>query len=235
MHHMGLDTVELVMSVEEAFEIQIDDQDAEHIQTVGELHDYIVARITMARTGTCLTASTFYRIKNGLNECGVNERFGPSSKLAEIFPDTNRRDFWAKLQDSIELRFPDLVRPNWVVNLATIVTLALSIGVAYLLMGDSAPEFWFPLIGILSLFGFGLFAAKISEPMATEFDTSFASFRGLAERALALNAGKINNEYGPLGNNDVWVVLREIIVDTLGVDHDEIKRDANFVKDLGCG
>ena len=55
---MGLDTVELVMSVEEAFEIQIDDQDAEHIQTVGELHDYIVARITMARTGTCLTAST---------------------------------------------------------------------------------------------------------------------------------------------------------------------------------
>ena len=232
---MGLDTVELVMNVEEAFDIRIDDSDAEHLQTVGELHDYIVARITMARTGTCLTASTFYKIKNGLHDCGVIERFSPSSKLTDFFPKTDRREFWVKLQDSTELRFPNLVRPNWVVNLATIVTLALSIGVALILMGDSAPEFWFPLIGVFCILGFGLFFAMISEPMATEIDTSFSSFRGLSERALALNAGKINNEHGPLGNNDVWVILREIIVDTLGVDHDEITRDANFVKDLGCG
>ncbi len=232
---MGLDTVELVMNVEEAFDIKIDDRDVEHIQTVGDLHDYVVARITMARTGTCLTASTFYKIKNGLDDCGVTERFGPSTKLVDIFPKTNRRKFWSKLQNSIELRFPDLVRPSWVVNLATVMTLALSSGIAFLLMGDSIPEIWFPLIGILGLFGFGLFLAKISEPMATEFGSSFDSFRGLSERALALNAGKINSEHGPLGNNDVWVILREIIIDTLAVDYDEITRDANFVKDLGCG
>ena len=232
---MGLGTVELVMNVEEAFDIQIDDSDAEHIQTVGELHDYIVVRITMARTGTCLTASTFYKIRNGLHDCGVTERFAPSSKLAEFFPRTDRREFWVKLQESTELRFPNLVRPNWVVSLATILTLLLSMCVALILMGDSEPEYWFPLIGIFCVFGFGIFFAIISKPMATEFDTSFSSFRGLSERALALNAGKITKEHGPLGNNDVWVVLREIIVDTLGVDHNEIKRDANFVKDMGCG
>lgn len=232
---MGLDTVELLMNVENAFDIKIDNRDAEHIQTVGELHDYVVARIRMAKAGTCLTASTFYKIKTGLNNCGITERFGPSTKLADIFPTKNRQKFWSKLQDSIELRFPDLVRPGWVVNLAITITLALSSGFAFLLMGDSIPEIWFPLIGISCFFGIGLFLAKISEPMATEFGPSFDSFRGLSERALALNAGKINNERGPLGNNDVWVILREIIIDTLGVDYEKITRDANFVKDLGCG
>ena len=231
---MGLDTVELVMNVEEAFDIQVDDRDAEHIQTVGELHDYVVARIAMARTGTCLTASAFYKIKQGLNDCGITDRFGPSTKLIDILPKTNRREFWSNLQHSIELRFPELERPSWVVNLATFMTLTLSGGTAFLLMGDTIPEILFPFFGIIGICVFGLFFSKISEPMATEFGSSYASFRGLSERTLALNAQNLNNEYGSFGNNDVWVILRSIIVDTLAVDYDEITRDANFVKDLGC-
>ena len=37
----SLDTVELVMAFEEAFEIEIPDEDAEKIQTVGQAIDYI--------------------------------------------------------------------------------------------------------------------------------------------------------------------------------------------------
>ena len=41
----SLDTVELVMELEEEFDITIPDEDAEHIQTVGQAIEYIEKHI----------------------------------------------------------------------------------------------------------------------------------------------------------------------------------------------
>ncbi len=46
---MGLDMVEFVMGVEEAFGIFILDADAEHIRTPGQLVDYVEARSARVR------------------------------------------------------------------------------------------------------------------------------------------------------------------------------------------
>lgn len=40
---MGLDTVELILSVEKVFDIELPDAIAEKLDTVGRLHQYIVA------------------------------------------------------------------------------------------------------------------------------------------------------------------------------------------------
>jgi acyl carrier protein len=45
---MGLDTVELVMAVENHFHIEIPDKDASQIYTVGELHAFIVNALARA-------------------------------------------------------------------------------------------------------------------------------------------------------------------------------------------
>jgi acyl carrier protein len=42
---MGLDTVELVMAVEEEFDLEIPDATAEKIFTVGDLHTFVVAEL----------------------------------------------------------------------------------------------------------------------------------------------------------------------------------------------
>ena len=42
---MGMDSVELVMKVEEEFDLIITDDEAERIRTVGDFHDYIVASL----------------------------------------------------------------------------------------------------------------------------------------------------------------------------------------------
>ena len=39
---MGLDTVELVIAIEEEFNLQISDADAEKLGLLGDLHDYVV-------------------------------------------------------------------------------------------------------------------------------------------------------------------------------------------------
>lgn len=43
---MGLDTVELILSIEETFDIEISDAVAEKIYTVGDLHAFVFAELT---------------------------------------------------------------------------------------------------------------------------------------------------------------------------------------------
>ena len=40
----SLDVVQMVIAIEEAFDIEIDDDDVENLKTVGQLLDYIEAR-----------------------------------------------------------------------------------------------------------------------------------------------------------------------------------------------
>jgi len=42
---MGLDTVELVIAIEEEFQITIPNEDAEKLGVLGNLHDYIIQAI----------------------------------------------------------------------------------------------------------------------------------------------------------------------------------------------
>ena len=43
---MGLDTVELVMAIEEEFEMQISDGEAERLLTVGNIHERVIQTLT---------------------------------------------------------------------------------------------------------------------------------------------------------------------------------------------
>jgi acyl carrier protein len=42
----SLDVVELVMALEEEFDIEVPDQDVEGIRTVGDVETYVVARVS---------------------------------------------------------------------------------------------------------------------------------------------------------------------------------------------
>ncbi|MDA7910202.1 hypothetical protein N9B44_00885 [bacterium] len=231
---MGLDTVELVMEVEESFGIKIPDDDAQRIVTVGDLFEFVKAHTELAPAGTCLTAATFYDIRNGLRAVGIEKRFGPSTPLAEILPEHKRRSFWATLTRNTRLRLPNLVRPSWVIVANVAITICASIAIAFLASERDLSGVTFFAIAIMCLFTIGFLASLVTTPFATNFATEFVTFRGLSERVLALNATKLKNEHGPMGPNDIWVILRELIVNQVGVDIDEVTPDASFVKDLGC-
>ena len=43
---MGLEIVELLMSVEDSFKFTITDEEAENIATIGQLHDLVVSKVS---------------------------------------------------------------------------------------------------------------------------------------------------------------------------------------------
>jgi hypothetical protein len=60
---MGLDTVELVMEIEDEFGITLPDADAELIQTAGQLHAYVCHRLLPQAAPRCASARAFYFLR----------------------------------------------------------------------------------------------------------------------------------------------------------------------------
>ena len=65
---MGLDYVELILAVEDSFQIHIADEEANAVSTVGDLHKLVVAKLQGQDTKRCLTSAAFYRTRRGIVE-----------------------------------------------------------------------------------------------------------------------------------------------------------------------
>jgi len=92
---MGLDIVEYVIAVEDAFGLAIPNRDAARLETPGQLVDYLCTRLTAASDGPSLVQTAFYRLRAALvAELGVSRAaVRPDATLAQL---TSRpeRDVW---------------------------------------------------------------------------------------------------------------------------------------------
>ena len=95
---MGLDAVELVMEIEDEFEFQIPDADAEKIQTVGDLVDYVLNRLRPGPPPPCATARAFYNFRRVCEDvCQRSYRsIRPATRISTIFQET-QDDAWPRV------------------------------------------------------------------------------------------------------------------------------------------
>ena len=104
---MGLDLVEFVMEVEEAFDVRIPDRDLERITTPRILIDYLHRRMGYA-AASCPTQKAFYAVRRVLrNELGnpaLSVR--PGTSLAEVLPEPERRRVWSEVGRALDI-------PGW--------------------------------------------------------------------------------------------------------------------------
>lgn len=108
---MGLDTVELVMDLEDEFGISIPDEEAERIQTVGQTVDYIVSVLagrSCPALGICPSARQFYALRRGLGTTfGVpREQARPAAEIGELIPAGPARAGWGKFARELNLPHP---------------------------------------------------------------------------------------------------------------------------------
>ena len=60
---MGLDTIELVLAVEKHFDVQIPDEDASRLATVGKLHYWLINELTRLNRGPVDYQRTFLELR----------------------------------------------------------------------------------------------------------------------------------------------------------------------------
>jgi hypothetical protein len=92
---MGLDLVEYVLAVEEAFEIDIPDADAAHLETPAKLIDYLCARLGEASDGPPLVQTAFYWLRRAVaDELGIpRHRIHPATTIGQL-TDQPENDVW---------------------------------------------------------------------------------------------------------------------------------------------
>src|SRR5690606_134012 len=101
---MGLDTVELVMEIEDAFDISTPDDRASEMTTVGDVYEFNATAATAPASDTCVTAAAFYDLCRHLETPGLaDSAVRPRTALNRVIPLTTRRARWASLSKQMQL------------------------------------------------------------------------------------------------------------------------------------
>ena len=240
--HMGLDTVELVMEVEDRFHIHINDADAEAIVTVGDLHEYVCRVLALGAPGRCLTRPMFHRLRRHLIDAFGLERRSvrPAMPVAHLIPRRrDRRRLWDELRRR-DLDLPALqLNPEAAASVASLVGLSIVSMIGGVVAGLNLASGAAFVIGVVVAFSSAVLAWLVSmtaRPFAAELPAGCETMAGLTRTAV-LN----DRRSGAADAGDVWSrssvdeELRRIIVEQLGVKPEQVRPEARFIEDLGAG
>jgi acyl carrier protein len=231
---MGLELLELVLNVEDAFGFSIPDEDAVGLNTVGKLHDYILAHRFPKDRNACLSSVTFYQIRRAMMSVLQLPRkdVRVSTELSAVIAKRRRR-VWRALEKATGFRLPQLRRPAWVTAIAALATIALAIATPVcfslsLLHGAIVSA-------IVAAYVVGYLLSWLTIPLAFEFQPDCTTVGQLATATLARNYRAIVEQTNKNASDaEVWEMLRFIVAEQLGVRLNDITKETDFVKDLNA-
>jgi acyl carrier protein len=242
---MGLDSVEIVMRIEETFGVDLPDDELGSIATVGDLYQLLLSKLDGSYA--CLSSHVFYRVRKAMVDVlGIKRRsIRPSTGLDTLLARSERISEWKKIEEASSLHFPKREHPRWFDR----TTFGICASIYLLLCAVAIPatvDFHvphLPLYGVAFPFAvalifvpIGMAVLRIATPFlgyALPVDT----VRDLARNVLSKNYRQIQENASQARIQDkqeVWQILREIIVDQLQVKEDEVVPDAHIARDLGC-
>lgn len=99
---MGLDSVEFIMAVEEAFQIAISDKDASRMAKPGDVVKHILARVGGDDSLACLEQRAFYKVRVATIRVLAQPRgaIKPDTYWDSILPGDQRRRNWNLLHQA---------------------------------------------------------------------------------------------------------------------------------------
>ncbi len=232
---MGLDSVELVMGIEEKFGITISDEEACSIYTVGEMHQCVMNKVKVSNTSSCLTQRAFHLLRrNVLSQFGISRRrFTPNTELDVVIPKAQRRKQWLKLQHNVgAVRWPALCLSK--IAGIVLITSILVIPVLAAWYCTAKLRWSAGLSGVLvipamaSLMVVSRYAVR---PFETEFPAGLTRVRDLAYPLVADNPQLFGSGPPTWTDEEVWSLLCSVIKTQTGATH--FTKDSCFVADLG--
>ncbi len=228
---MGLDGVEIVMAVEEAFDIRIENSEAEKVLTPGQLIDLTMSKVRVVSPDVCLTHRSFNLLRGFFLRQSALARSGiaPRTELKDLFPRNQRPTVLAQFATSLAIPAPGLVRPGWL-KIALIGVALLSGLAAAFAFVNSTISAWLPALFAIALTGYA--GAIATRGLRTEFPKGICTVADLSRWVMTHKKDLAVPETTAWTREQVATRVREIVVDTLCCEA-TYREDAFFVKDLG--
>lgn len=224
---MGLDGVEIVMEVEDEFDVTIEDEVAASLQTIGDVARYVTwhMRSKWPRV-SCPTTKSFYEIRRLLREKLPVKRndIRPSTRLNELIPcrlrwrilkSLSRRSLW----------MPELQRPRVMGWIAIVLTLAAGVS-AGVLSGLSGGIVLGIIVGFITLYAIGIVTYWITIPFAVCFPARYVTLGDFVRRATPNYTAQDEIDAG------VFDRVRRIVSEQMGVEIEKLAAQTSFAKDL---
>jgi len=232
---MGLDVVEVVMAIEEEFDICILDEEAERVRTVGDMVNLVLAKLGLDRDPACASQRAFHLVRReGMVLLHLPRKaFKPETRLSEVFPFWSRPYLWRLLGKRVESAgWPSLVHSGRTLLIGFLCTAAAlyaySSGLRSATTGDAFFRFLLCLVG-----GVACVPLIAILPLRFSFPSYVETVGGLSKYIVASNAEKFSPSApaNPVDREQIYERLRRVIKEQLAVkDFDE---NSSFVDDLG--
>ena len=223
---MGLDGVELLMDVEERFGVRLPDDEAEGVQTVGDLVEVVAVRVAARRTGRKTLREARDEVLAAAAAVGrdTGRPIRCRDLVTDRLPAKARRKLWRRLRLG---SFPDL-RLRWSPRVfRRLLRTSLILSVIWIVVSSCAEAFaaW----ALLPLVAGGPF--WVAWPWRRHPPGSCRTFAGVArELAKTRMALKPADELPP--PEGVELAVREVVARCFGVRLEDIHPEIHFVRDL---
>lgn len=231
---MGLDSIEILMKVEETFGIKIPDQEAEQILTVGDFHNTVWRQLSDKYSDKCKSQYLFYKLRKSFADTFnfSPQLLKPDTPPEQIFPITNRRQEYLSFANTANLKLPDLVLTEpWATLLMAfgVATIIGGLVISLLLINLSGFSKWtllMPVAGMILTFILSellnLKRTAIQEKTVREFTL----------HTLSLNYPTLVTTQGT-NRREMESVINYIIADLAGLDLEEVTSEKKISDDLG--
>jgi acyl carrier protein len=240
---MGLDGVEIVMAVEDAFDIAIDDDDAAKALTPGQLIELVMGKVGRTDRAACLTQRAFHRLRVALirHASARRERVKPTSLMSHLLPAKERRRLLDEILGGVGVSDkPELVRPRALVNVIMAGSIALGAATSgWLWASSKSSNLTIQLMaespvvsGLLVAGAAGWLGAFLTRPLRNDFPPKLATAGGFSRWIVAHAPSLVAAPPGQWSHEQVATKVREIVIEQLGCE-DAYREDARFVEDLG--
>jgi acyl carrier protein len=230
---MGLDSVEILMQVEDAFGIRIPDEEAEQIITVGDFHNSVWRNLNGRHLDRCHSQKLFYTLRTTISKNNKlrKEDFNLSDSPNDLFPVSDKIRKYRDFERQVGLTMPDLelVEP-WSDILAWssvgLIGGSLAIEIVLIIFGYSA---WILLGTVISIF-LVYAISELLDPWRTNINAP--TIKEFTRQILALNYKFLSADVGT-NRQEMESVINHIIADKAGLELEEINPEKKIGDDLG--
>jgi len=239
---MGLEGVEIVMAVEDAFDITLSDTDAGKVRAPRDLIELVMGKVGRSDVAVCLTQRAFHRLRRAfLSELGLKRaEFNLDMAADRLLPVEARKTMLAEIYRRVGIAAPPmLIRSRRLKALLAAATLAAGAGVGTafalaspgksILLNFIRELYW--MAGLAAAICVLRLGCLLTNNMRTAFPERLRTVRGHVRWVVAINPQLIGGPPGQWSRKQVSEIVREIVTEHLGDKN--YREDARFVEDLG--